>query len=247
MSEGISISASAPSEEEKQKPSSQESPSYIAPGATPVFFSSYALPASPAVAKESQIPFGFLFSPTLPLDPAPPVVPAKPSHRCSYCGSWANSYCSVSSLHLPGRRGSWTCCFCGKDNVLLPPQQPASSPELAARDELPIEQLPEFTSKIVDFQYDSCWSSAFTVAGKMQQHALLNYIFVIDRNMPKAAWLRVREACLTALTSLASLPDQTVRVGLITYGATVSLYDLSHQSAASCFVVPGPHLSPLRI
>ncbi|KAI5061767.1 hypothetical protein GOP47_0024272 [Adiantum capillus-veneris] len=190
--------------------------------------SSFVLFTAHAVLKEKKafnIPslgFGAIVCPGREVVPIPPSIRRSPC-RCQNCGAFSNLYCSIAPS-----TGQWKCPFCDKMN--------SSSGTYKAASKENLENWPELVTSVVDYVEVSSGRPGFVPVSETILAAPL--MVLIDENLDDAH-LQHLQSSLHGL--LDSLPLST-RIGLITYGRTVSLYDFSQTGVAAADVFPGNSL-----
>ncbi|KAE8697976.1 Sec23/Sec24 protein transport family protein isoform 2 [Hibiscus syriacus] len=171
--------------------------------------------------KQANVPslgFGVLVSPG-EASPGPPVVQRDP-HRCHDCGAYSNLYSNI----LIGS-GQWHCVICGNLN--------GSEGEYIALSKEELSNFPELSSPLVDFIQTGNKRPSFVPVTDSRTSALV--VLVIDECLDEPH-LQHLQSSLHAFVD--SLPP-TTRIGIISYGRTVSVYDFSEESVASADVIPG--------
>ncbi|CAJ1954625.1 unnamed protein product [Cylindrotheca closterium] len=172
-------------------------------------------PSSRLEAARCVVPLGALYTPLkkLPVSCAPPQAMPYDPVRCSSCHAVLNPYCQVDF-----RSKLWNCPFCLTRNH-FPPHYAENITET----NLPAELIP---------QYTTC------------EYELQN---VPDQGPP--CFLFVIDTCTTAKKELGELADSLTqalnlmppdsRVGLITYGTNVSVYELASESISKAYILRG--------
>jgi hypothetical protein len=165
--------------------------------------------------------FGALVSPGKEVSPGPEVVDRDP-HRCLNCRSYVNMYCDV----LIGS-GQWQCVICKKLN--------GSEGEFVVSSKQDLLQWPELASTTVDYVQVGNRRPGFV---PVTDSKVSDPIFILideDESLDEAH-LQHLQGSLHAFVDL--LPP-TAKIGIITYGRTVSVYDFSEGAAVSAYVLPG--------
>ncbi|XP_077232655.1 protein transport protein SEC23 A-like [Tasmannia lanceolata] len=189
-------------------------------GATPyVLFSSHKVLKQKKLAKVSSLGFGALVSPGREIAQGPQIVHRDP-YRCQNCGAIANLYC-----HIVIGSGKWQCVICKKLN------ESKGEYIAASRDEL--RNLPELSSPMVDYIQTGNKRPGFIPVSDSRMSAPI--FLVIDECLDEAH-LQHLQSSLHAFVD--SLPP-SARIGIISYGRTVSVYDFSEGSMSSADVLPG--------
>lgn len=190
--------------------------------------SSFVLFSAHTVLKEKKafnIPslgFGAIFCPGRGVVPSPPVIRRSPS-RCQNCGAFSNLYCSIAAS-----TGQWKCSLCDKMNSSSGMYRAASKDDL--------QNWPELVTSVVDYVEASTRRPGFVPVSETIMAAPL--MIVMDESLDDTH-LQHFQSSLHGL--LDSLPSST-RIGLITYGRTVSIYDFSQSGVAAADVFPGSSL-----
>ncbi|MCO5586110.1 hypothetical protein L7F22_040049 [Adiantum nelumboides] len=190
--------------------------------------SSFVLFTAHMVLKEkkafniSSLGFGAIVCPGREVVPIPPGIRRSPC-RCQYCGAFSNLYSSIAPS-----TGQWKCPFCDKMN--------SSSGTYRAASKEDLENWPELVTSVVDYVEVNTSRPGFVPVSETILAAPL--MVLIDENLDDAH-LQHLQSSLHGL--LDSLPLST-RIGLITYGRTVSVYDFSQTSVAAADVFPGSSL-----
>eukprot|EP00934_Nitzschia_sp_Nitz4_P008986 Nitzschia sp. Nitz4//scaffold34_size148208//7104//9623//NITZ4_002956-RA/size148208-snap-gene-0.204-mRNA-1//1//CDS//3329548723//8976//frame0 len=174
-------------------------------------------PSSRLEATRCVAPIGALYTPLRKLPPssAPPTALPYDPVRCSSanCHAVLNPYCQVDF-----RSKLWTCPFCLTRNH-FPPHYAENITET----NLPAELIP---------QYTTCEYELQTVPDQGPPC----FLFVIDTCTNAKEELSELADSLTQALNLMP-PDS--RVGLITFGTNVSVYDLSSEAISKAFIFRG--------
>lgn len=174
-------------------------------------------PSSRLEATRCVAPIGALYTPLRKLPPscAPPTALPYDPVRCSSatCHAILNPYCQVDY-----RSKLWTCPFCLTRNHF-----PPHYAENITDTNLPAELIPQYTTCEYELQT------------------------VPDQGPP--CFLFVIDTCSNAKEELAELADSLTqalnlmppdsRVGLITFGTNVSVYDLSSEAISKSYILRG--------
>ncbi|KAG0475436.1 hypothetical protein HPP92_015122 [Vanilla planifolia] len=184
-----------------------------------VLFSAHKVLKRKKQANISSLGFGALVSPGREVNPGPQVVQRDP-HRCHNCGAYANLYSDV----LIGS-GQWQCVICKKLN--------SSDGEYIAASKNDLHHWPEFSSSAIDYVQSGNRRPGYVPVSDSRMSAPI--FLVIDECLDEAH-LQHLQGSLHAFVD--SLP-QNMRIGIITYGRTVSIYDFSEGSVATAGVLPG--------
>lgn len=214
--------------------------------------SSYAIPNEMAVANRSPLPLGMLFSPAVHLHPAPPRYHANLQH-CARCQTMINSYCRILPPTTPNGQQQWVCALCQKQqpfrseiNQFIQPMplQTADGAPTPISAPMPAE----VALRVIETVTPSSANAAIlppsvfpaSIRGVDVGHprstgAGLNYIFLIDRTIPKSDFADLKRRLTSVVKSLP--PD--AGLALLTFSNTVTIYDLSQVGVAATSVLAG--------
>lgn len=184
-----------------------------------VLFSAHKVLKQKKLANVSSLGFGVLVSPGREIAPSSQIVQRDP-HRCQNCGAYANLYCSIILSS-----GKWQCVICKKLNE--------SDGDYIAATREDLQAWPEISSPMVDYVQTGSKRPGFIPVSESRMSAPI--FLVIDECLDEAH-LQHLQSSLHAFVD--SLPP-TTRIGIITYGRTVSVFDFSEGSMASADVLPG--------
>lgn len=184
-----------------------------------VLFSAHKVLKQKKLSDNSSIGFGVLVSPGRQTVPGPQTVQHSP-YRCQNCGAYVNLYCSI----LPST-GEWRCVICKKLN--------SSDGEYRAASREDLRNWQELSSSVVDYVETGTRRPGFVPVSDSRMSAPV--ILVIDECLDEPH-LQHLQSSLHAFVD--SLPP-TTRIGIVTYGRTVSVYDLSETGLASADMLPG--------
>ncbi|KAL8139049.1 hypothetical protein V2J09_005050 [Rumex salicifolius] len=188
-------------------------------GTSQIAFSSSKLLKQKKQANVRSLGLGVLVSPGREISSGPQIVERDP-HRCQNCGAFPNLYCNV----LP-RSGQWQCVICQNMN--------GSEGEYVASTRAELSSFPELACPLVDYVQTGNVRLGFLPASDGRISAPI--VLVIDESLDEPH-LQHLQSSLHAFVD--SLPP-TTRLGIISYGRTVSVYDFSEESTASADVLPG--------
>ncbi|XP_042515548.1 protein transport protein SEC23 [Macadamia integrifolia] len=172
--------------------------------------------------KQANVPslgFGALVSPGREISPGPQIIQRDPQ-RCQNCGAYANLYCKI----LLGS-GQWQCVICGNLN--------GSEGEYVAPSKEDLRNLPELASPLVDYVQTGNKKPGFIPVSDSRMSAPI--FLVIDECLDEVHLQHLQSSLHAFVDSLSP----TTRVGIISFGRTVSVYDFSEGSMASADVLPG--------
>ncbi|XP_051209768.1 protein transport protein SEC23 A [Lolium perenne] len=184
-----------------------------------VLFSARKVLKQKKLLNAPSLGFGALVSPGREVSPGPEALERDP-RRCLNCGAYVNLYCDV----LIGS-GQWQCVICKKLN--------SSEGEFVVSSKHDLLQWPELASSAVDYVHSGNRRPGFV---PMSDSRVSGPIFILIDECLDEAHLQHLQGSLHAF--LDSLPP-TARIGIISYGRTVSVYDFSEGAAVSADVLPG--------
>ncbi|XAR66709.1 hypothetical protein NMG60_11013024 [Bertholletia excelsa] len=184
-----------------------------------ILFSAHKVLKQKKLANLPSLGFGALVSPGREISPGPQIIQRDP-HRCQNCGAYANLYCNI----LTGS-GQWQCVICRNLN--------GSEGEYVAQSKEELRNLPELSSPLVDYVQTGNKRPGFVPVSDSRMSAPV--VLVIDECLDEPH-LQHLQSSLHAF--IDSLPP-TTRIGIVSYGRTVSVYDFSEESIASADVLPG--------
>ncbi|XP_057508913.1 protein transport protein SEC23 A [Actinidia eriantha] len=184
-----------------------------------VLFSAHKILKQKKLANIPSLGFGVLVSSGREISPGPQIIQRDP-RRCQNCGAYANLYCNI----LPGS-GQWQCVLCRNLN--------GSEGEYIASSKEELCNLPELSSPLVDYVQTGSKRPGFTPVSDSRMSAPI--VLVIDECLDEPH-LQHLQGSLHAFVD--SLPP-TTRLGIVSYGRTVSVYDFSEESISSADVLPG--------
>ncbi|CAL9185801.1 unnamed protein product [Musa hybrid cultivar] len=183
-----------------------------------VLFSAHKVLKRKKLANVPSLGFGALVSPGREIAPGPEVVHHEP-HRCQTCGAYSNLYCEI----LVGS-GQWQCVICKNLN--------SSDGEYIAPSKEDLRHWPELSSSAIDYVQNGNRPGFVPVSDTR----ITAPIFLVIDECLDEAHLQHLQGSLHAFAD--SLP-RTMRLGIITYGRSVSVFDFSEGSVASADVLPG--------
>ncbi|PKU70200.1 protein transport protein SEC23 [Dendrobium catenatum] len=184
-----------------------------------VLFSAHKVLKRKKQANVSSLGFGALVTPGKEINPGPQVV-QRDAYRCQNCGAYSNIYSEVLISS-----GQWQCVICKRLN--------SSDGEYIAASKEDLRHLPEFSSPSIDYVQSGNRRPGYVPVSDSRMSAPI--FLVIDECLDEAH-LQHLQGSLHAFVD--SLP-QNMRIGIITYGRTISIYDFSEGSVASADVLPG--------
>eukprot|EP00249_Psilotum_nudum_P024452 c29186_g4_i1 orf=116-1510(+) len=184
-----------------------------------VLLSSHSVVRDKKIANIASLGFGALVCPGREVLPEPPKVARNP-FRCQNCGAYANLYCSI----VPSS-GRWKCPLCRKIN--------SSEGEYRAASKEELQNWPELVTSVVDFVDAGNHPPGFVPVADTTMAAPV--VILIDESLDEVH-LQHLQSSLHAF--LDCIPSST-RIGLVTYGITISVYDFSESGVAAADVFPG--------
>ncbi|XP_047334224.1 protein transport protein SEC23 [Impatiens glandulifera] len=198
--------------------------SYTPVGESPyVLFSAHKVLKLKKLRNVPSLGFGALVSPGGDISSCPQIIQREP-HRCQSCGAFSNPYCEI----LTGS-GQWQCIICRNLN--------GSEGEYIVPSKEELRCFPELYSPLVE--YVQSRRTGFSPISDSRTSSLI--VLVIDECLDESHLQHLQSSLHAFLDSL----PQTTRIGIITYGRTVSVYDFSEESTASADVLPG-QISPTK-
>ncbi|ERN11132.1 protein transport protein SEC23 [Amborella trichopoda] len=190
-------------------------------GASPhVLFSAHKVLKQKKLGSIPSLGFSALVSPggESPLGSSQTVQHAP--HRCVNCGAYINLYSSI----VPSS-GEWKCIFCKNLN--------SSNGEYRAASREDLKNWPELSSPTVDYIDTGNKRPGFIPVSDSRMSAPI--FLVIDESLDEAVLQHLQSSLHAFVDSL----HPTTRIGVISYGKTVSVYDFSEASVASADLLPG--------
>jgi protein transport protein SEC23 len=171
-------------------------------------------PSTRLEATRSVVPFGALLTPLKKCALQPETALPYDPIRCSTqtCQAVLNPYCTVDF-----RSKLWVCPFCLQRNHF-----PPHYAENISEQNLPAELIPQYC--VAEYELQSV-----PVSGPPL------FLFVIDTCTQKEELTELADSLQQALHLLP--PD--CRVGLITFGTNVSVYELASESIAKAYILRG--------
>ncbi|KAL2610183.1 hypothetical protein R1flu_028756 [Riccia fluitans] len=185
-----------------------------------VQFSAQTILKDKKLMNTPSLGFGALVSVGGEVSPSPPLL-RREGIRCENCGAYVNLFSG-----LVPRSGQWRCVFCDKLN--------ASEEEYKSLTSETVRNYPELVSSVVDY-VDAGTRRPGGVMSVTDSTIAAPVIILIDECLDEAHLQHLQSSLHSFLDSLS----QTSRIGLITYGKTVSVYDLSEMGMAAADVLPG--------
>ncbi|KAL9239791.1 hypothetical protein vseg_014078 [Gypsophila vaccaria] len=189
------------------------------PAAPHILFSAYKVLKPKKLANLPSLCLGILVSPARDLSLGPQIVDRDP-HRCHNCGAFSNPFCNILPVS-----GQWQCVVCRNLN--------GSQGEYVASTKDDLHNFPELSSPVVDYVLTTTRISGFVPVSDSRMSAPI--VLVIDESLDEPH-LQHLQSSLHAF--IDSLPP-TTRIGIISYGRSVSVYDFSEESTASADLLPG--------
>ncbi len=182
-------------------------------------FSFNCWPSSRLEATRCVAPIGALYTPLKKLPPssAPPTALPYDPVRCSTtsCHAILNPYCQVDF-----RSKLWVCPFCLTRNH-FPPHYAENITET----NLPAELIPQYTTCEYELQ-------------TVPDQGAPSFLFVVDTCASGGSKEELAELADSLTQAMNLLPPES-RVGLITFGTNVSVYDLASENIAKSYVFRG--------
>ncbi|KAL6223337.1 hypothetical protein ACLB2K_006724 [Fragaria x ananassa] len=184
-----------------------------------VLFSAHKMLKQKKQANVPSLGFGALVSPGREVSPGPQIIQRDP-HRCHSCGAYANIYCNI----LLGS-GQWQCVICRELN--------GSEGEYISSSKEELSNYPELSSPMVDYVQTGNNRPGFVPVSDSRMSAPI--VLVIDECLDEPHLWHLQSSLHAFVDSL----PPTMRIGIVLYGRTVSVYDFSEESIASADVLPG--------
>lgn len=184
-----------------------------------VLFSAQTVPRDKSVANTASLGWGALVFPGKQVVPGPRTV-HRSGIRCQNCGAYFNLFCTITS-----NAGEWACSICKKAHNF---EQQYGASILGE-----MEAWPELITPVVDYIEPGSRTSGFVSVADSAMSAPV--VIIVDECVDESQLTFLQSSLHYFLNSLSS----STRIGIITYGKTVSVYDLSEQGLASADVLPG--------
>lgn len=184
-----------------------------------VLFSAHKVLKQKKLANVPSLGFGALVSPGREISSGPQVIQHDP-HRCQSCGAYVNFYCKI----LIGS-GQWQCVICHELN--------GSQGEYIAPNKELLRTFPELSSPMVDYIQTSNNRPGFIPVSDSRMSAPI--VLVIDECLDEPHLQHLQSSLHAFVDSL----HPSTKLGIVSYGRTVSVYDFSEESVASADVLPG--------
>ncbi|KAL3687097.1 hypothetical protein R1sor_013406 [Riccia sorocarpa] len=185
-----------------------------------VQFSAQTLLKDKKLVNTASLGFGALVSAGAEVTPSPPFL-RREGNRCQNCGAYVNLFSVIDPSF-----GEWRCVFCDKLNSSDGDYRSASSEN--------VRNWPELVSSVVDY-LDAGARRPDGLMSVTDSAVAAPVIILIDECLDEAHLQHLQSSLHSFLDSLS----QTTRIGIITFGKTVSVYDLSEMGLAAADVFPG--------
>lgn len=167
----------------------------------------------------ASLGFGALVCPGREIEPSLPVIVHEP-YRCQNCGAYVNQHCTIAP-----RTGFWSCTFCNKSNE--------SNGEYRAPRVEDLRNWPELATSVVNYVDSGTRRPGFVSVSDSSMTAPI--MLLIDDSLDVEHLTQLQGSLHTFLDSLSP----ATRIGIVTYGRTVSVFDLSESTVAAADVLPG--------
>ncbi|KAF6172250.1 hypothetical protein GIB67_024872 [Kingdonia uniflora] len=190
-----------------------------------VLFSAHKVLKQKNKANVPSLGFGALVCPGREISSCPQIKQRDP-HRCQNCGAYANLYCNI----LLGS-GQWQCVICKKLN--------GSEGEYVAQSREDHLNFPELSSPLVDYVQTGNRNPGYIPVSDMRASAPV--FLVIDECLDEEHLQHLQ----SSLHAFVDFLPPTTRIGIISYGRTISVYDFCEGSMAYADVLPG-NISPTQ-
>lgn len=166
--------------------------------------------AATVALPEMVIPMSCMYTPLCPIEPSHMVLGATVDELCcKNCGA----FCSVHSQRVQGQY--WMCLSCKRRNAFAPNSTIS-------------DQHPALLYETVEYVLPTPQPQLM----QMLDPSAPAFIFVVDTCIPSGEMDSLRTSLLE---SLQHLPRNTL-VGFISFGATVSVWELGSSTAAPCLM-----------
>ncbi|CAM6095097.1 unnamed protein product [Calypogeia fissa] len=185
-----------------------------------VLFSAQTVLKDKKRANAASLGFGCLVSPGRETTPGPPTL-RRDGLRCRSCGAYVNLFCGI----IPNS-GHWRCSLCNKLNSSEGEYRSASSEN--------IHDWPELVTSVVDY-VDGGGTRRPGFISVSDSTMAAPIVILIDESLDDPHLQHLQSSLHSFLDSLAP----ATRIGIITFGRTVSVYDLSEMGLAAADVLPG--------
>ncbi|KAH9584068.1 Sec23/Sec24 [Trypanosoma melophagium] len=176
---------------------------------------------------EMIIPLACMYTPLQPIDVSHLVIgdPAARGQQCPNCGAFWNKHCYREEGKF------WVCLSCLRRN----PTPPSYNPEHPALHYDTVEYIPPITSPANPPLLGTGTAEEAAAAARGTAPTRPTFIFIIDTCLP----LEELEALKSNIVRcLDWLPSQSL-IGLISFGARVSVWDLGTSPLPRCYNIRG--------
>ncbi|KAJ7563485.1 hypothetical protein O6H91_03G112300 [Diphasiastrum complanatum] len=184
-----------------------------------VLFTSRMVLKEKRLANTASLGFGALITPGKDIGTALPTI-HRDAFRCHNCGAYPNPYCSIEP-----NSGQWKCVLCSKRNST------GGEYRVAIKDEL--QNWSELVTTVVDYVDVGTRRPGFVPVSDSTMAAPI--IVLIDESLDEAHLQHLQSSLHSFFDSLSPL----TRIGIVSYGKTVSIYDLSEVGLAAADIIPG--------
>ncbi|KAG0623865.1 hypothetical protein M758_3G207500 [Ceratodon purpureus] len=184
-----------------------------------LLFSAQKVLSEKKLMNTASLGFGALVCPGRETEPSPPVIMHEP-FRCQNCGAYVNQHSTIAHT-----TGSWSCTFCNKSNDSAGEYRAASIEDL--------RNWPELATSVVDYVDSGTRRPGFVSVSESSMAAPV--VLVIDDSLDEEHLTQLQESLHSFLDSLSP----ATRIGIVTYGRTVAVFDLSESGVAAADVLPG--------
>ncbi|KAJ3669614.1 hypothetical protein LUZ60_011564 [Juncus effusus] len=186
-----------------------------------VRFSAHKVLKRKKQANIPSLPFGAIVSPGRVIQHGPDIIERDPL-RCHNCGAFSNLFCEIQF-----QTGQWNCAICNYSN--------SSEGHYICNSQQDLSLYPELATSAVDYVlHSNNRRSGFVSVGDVARSS--GPIFVLIDECLDEPHLQHLQGSLHAFVDSLS---PTQRVGFLTFGRTVSIYDFSEGSVVSADTVPG--------
>eukprot|EP00762_Andalucia_godoyi_P002942 ANDGO_04183.mRNA.1 Protein transport protein SEC23 len=206
--------------QQQQQQQAQQQPQLSSEDTDGIRWSWATYPGLRLEAARMVVPLGALYTPVKQTAHLA-VLPYEPV-RCKSCSACLNPYCSVDF-----RSKLWVCPLCTGRNTFPPHYGDISESNL------PAELYAQYTT--IEYTLNPAVSGIAPSSQRPNAVPAPFVIFVVDLAITEAELKVVKDSIAQVLNLL---PEQT-NVGLVTYGANVSVYELGFPECVKSFVLRG--------
>ncbi|KAG6551723.1 hypothetical protein Mapa_006812 [Marchantia paleacea] len=184
-----------------------------------VLFTSQTMLKDKKLTNTASLGFGALVSLGREVSPSPPML-RRDGIRCRNCGAYVNLFCGI----VPSS-GHWRCVLCNKLN--------SSEGEYKSATSENVRSWPELVTSVVD--YADAGNRRPGLMSVTDSTMAAPVVILVDESLDEPHLQHLQSSLHSFLDSLSP----TTRIGIVTFGKTVSVYDLSELALAAADVLPG--------